>query len=242
MNKTLLALLGLAIIGLIEGGCRNKKKGQPDTDGYFISTQSQSDNRVKALNLDKPSEDASYILDTNKLAIPKGKHAGSSADTAGKNKAIDEFNQGALVILKCDTPLKGELVWDVLQSVGLKWGDGDLFHWENHNHDYGDDQFFSVWTTTNPGYFLPESIKNGQMNPGDLLFGFSVPRNADPQNVFSVMIEAVKYCRKRLGGKILNKNLQPFNEDSAKKDLALLIVKMKNKGIVPGSDKALMMY
>jgi len=242
MNKILFTLLGLTIIGFIEGGCRNKKKDQPDTDGYYISTQSQSDDRVKVLNLDKPSEDASYILDTNKLAIPKGKHAESSADTGSKNKAIAEFNQDAWVILKCDAPLKGALVWDVLQSVGLKWGDGDLFHWENRKRDYGDDQLFSVWTTTNPGYFLPESIKDGQMNPSDLVFGFSIPRNADPQNVFSAMIEAVKYCQKRLGGKILDKNQQPFNEANAKKDLALLVEKMKNKEIVPGSDKALMMY
>jgi cell division protein ZipA len=124
----------------------------------------------------------------------------------------------------------------------LKWGDGDLFNWENTNRDYGDDQFFSVATTTDPGYFLPESIKNGQMNPNDLVFGVSIPRNSDPQNVFFAMVEAVKYCQKRLGGKILDKNQQPFDESEAKKNLALLIKKMKNNGVVPGSYKALMAY
>ena len=49
-------------------------------------------------------------------------------------------------------PFAGEQVWDVMYSLGLRWGDMDIFHWENHTEE-GDDYFFSVWTTTEPGYF-----------------------------------------------------------------------------------------
>jgi cell division protein ZipA len=80
------------------------------------------------------------------------------------------------------------------------------------------------------------------MNPDNLVFGFSIPRSADPQSVFAVMFNAVKYCQKRLGGKILDGNLKPFNENAAKEELKSLIAEMKNKGIDPGSNKAMMTY
>ncbi|HSU55623.1 MAG TPA: cell division protein ZipA C-terminal FtsZ-binding domain-containing protein [Candidatus Dormibacteraeota bacterium] len=44
-----------------------------------------------------------------------------------------------------------------MMALGLEWGDMDLFHWVNGS-DNGDDSFFRVWTSTAPGYFLPEEI------------------------------------------------------------------------------------
>jgi len=339
-----------------------RPKNKSAIDRFYISTQGQSDERVKSLNLDKPSEDASYILDTSKLTFPKTKRetenvdykadpetdwiinlvqvngqtfdkkdleklfdkdwntnfpstifgfspvdkrwtyvfAGGVPDIYNKiqiainvkgvyneenpnydpkkldryviqlesiikkyptklkieqietiSKAIgkaknlvelyNEFNKDAIIILKSGKPFNGALAWDALLSVGLRWGDGDLFHWTN-NQDYGHDQHFSVWTTTDPGYFLPENIQSGQMNPTDLIFGFSIPRSADPKNVYTAMLNSVKYCQKRLGGTILNKDEQPFQEQTETKYLLDLIDKMKAKGIEPGSDKALKNY
>ena len=110
----------------------------------------------------------------------------------------NEFNEDEIILLRSHKFFKGADAWNALLSVGLKWGDGDLFHWNNDNIRYGDDQLFSVWTTTGPGYFLPENIKNGQMNPNDLVFGFSIPRSADPKNIFDIMVNVVSYCQKRL--------------------------------------------
>ncbi|WP_315814561.1 cell division protein ZipA C-terminal FtsZ-binding domain-containing protein [Paraflavitalea speifideaquila] len=111
-----------------------------------------------------------------------------------------EFNRDIIIVLQSDQAFNGMQAWDVLQNVGLVWGDGDLFHWNNYESNYGNDQHFSVWTTTNPGYFFPEEVKAGNMNPHDLVFGFSIPRSADPKNVFEIMFHAVKYCQHYLGG------------------------------------------
>lgn len=339
-----------------------KSKPKSSTANYFISTQSQSNERVKNLNLDTPSEVASYILDTTKLSIPAIKRETENVEykanpdkdwvidllpvngesfkkedlskmfdydwrskfqstiygfspeengwtfaDAGDSPAIytklqvaidvqgifndenpnydqkkleryiaelekrikkypikirleyresiesaikkakrlvglyQEFNTDAIIVLQSDKQFDGIEMWDALQSVGLNWGDGDLFHW-NNNEDYGHDQHFSVWTTTEPGYFLPEEIRKGNMNPQNLVFGFSVPRSADPKNVFEVMFNAVEYCKKRLGGKILNKNMQPLNIDNERKELHKLSNRMESKGIKAGSDKALSMF
>lgn len=238
MNK----ILTLLVLALACAGCANNSKKNPiELDDYFISTQSESNERIRKLKMDKPSENASDILDANLLIIPKAEPKASNADTS-KAEIIEKFNVGVLIVLKSKAPLDGMLVWDVLQSVGLKWGDGDLFHWENVNRTYGGDQFFSVWTSTDPGYFLPETIKDGTMNPADLVFGFSLARNADPEQVFDIMFKAVKYCQKRLGGEILDANLKSFNEVDRKKNLRQLVGEMKSMGVIPGSGKALRTY
>jgi len=151
------------------------------------------------------------------------------------------FGIDSIIILKSDKVYNGRLAWDALQSVGLVWGDGDLFHWSN-NENYGHDQHFSVWTSTDPGYFFPENIKAGSMNPGDLIFGFVVPRSADPKNVFTAMLDAVKYCQSRLGGTIIAKDGGIFNEIKEKQELDDLIEKMKTEGLTPGSKRALRMF
>lgn len=339
-----------------------KPKPKSNLDNYFISTQSQSNERLKKLNLDKPSEDASYILDTNKLSFPDIKRetenteykadldrewvidllpvngdnlkkedfskmfdydwrsnfqstifgfspeedrwtyaqAGDSPEIYSKLQvAIDvqgvyidenlnydpkkleqyiielqkriknyptelrlehkesiesaiqkakklvkmyqDFNSDVIIVLQGEKQFKGIEIWDALQSVGLNWGDGDLFHWRN-DKDYGHDQHFSVWTTTEPGYFFPEEIKKGNMNPQNLVFGFSIPRSADPKNVLEVMFSAVEYCQKRVGGQILDENMHPFNLENKRKEIAELLKKMEEKGIKAGSYKALRMF
>lgn len=363
MRKMAYIIIGLLFLGIVAYFLFKPKK-KSISDEYFISTQGQSDNRIKSLSLDKPSEEASYILDTNKLSIPKKEIeneskeykadperefiinikllnggtfkkndlwnffdkewrtnftsaevygyseiekgwtytiAGDAPDIYEKvqvainllgvyndenptyekgklekyitalnkkvktypypielelsesvDKAIEkakelvvlynEFNQDEIIVLKSDKVFKGSDAWDALLSVGLKWGDGDLFHWNNYDAAYGHDQYFSVWTSTEPGYFLPEDIQGGQMNPNDLVFGFSIPRSADPKNIFDIMFNTVLYCQKRLGGTILDKEGNSFNQEEEKIHLIELVDKMKAKGIMPGSGKALRMY
>ncbi|RZL01468.1 MAG: hypothetical protein EOO62_23305, partial [Hymenobacter sp.] len=97
-------------------------------------------------------------------------------------------NLGALIVLKADKPFEGTEIWDKMRSLGLHWGDMDLFHWENPNSDAGgDDHLFSVATSTEPGYFLPEHLAKGEVKTTDLIFSFSIPRSSDPQRVLENM-------------------------------------------------------
>ncbi|EZH75883.1 hypothetical protein ATO12_03575 [Aquimarina atlantica] len=172
-------------------------------------------------------------------------------ETESKESAIEKskklvelnklFDKDILIGLQSENGYNGKEVWDVLQSLGLKWGDGDLFHW-NNSSDYASDQHFSVWTSTEPGYFLPEQIKKGKMNPTNLVFEFSIPRSADPINVYRVLVNSIKYCQKRLGGEIINRNGESFNEQMELIQLAELIKQMNDNGIIPGSSNALRLY
>jgi cell division protein ZipA len=152
-----------------------------------------------------------------------------------------KFGKNILIVLKADSKYNGLEFWDALTSLGLQWGDGDIFHW-NNKYDFGDQVFFSVWTSTAPGYFFPEEVANGNCNPENLVFGYSIPRNSDPSAVFEIMLESVKYCQKRLGGVLLNYKGEPFNEIKEREEIQEIATKMKEEGIVPGSTMALRLY
>src|SRR5262249_26109857 len=106
----------------------------------------------------------------------------------------------------------GRAIWDVMLSLGLRWGDMDLFHWENPGVP-GDDHLFSVWTSTPPGYFFPEEIAAGRVHTSDLVFGFSVARTWQPEVVAESMLQAVHYAERRLVGRVLDADGSDLSEE-----------------------------
>ncbi len=141
---------------------------------------------------------------------------------------------------------KGELfegreIWDVMLSLGLAWGDMDVFHWINPGED-GDDSFFSVWTSTPPGYFLPEEIAAGNVRVEDLVFGFSVPRCSRPGDVFESMARAIQYARKRLGGTIVDESGSAADLEEIRRKVHSVEREMKSHGFRPGSHSALLLF
>ncbi|MCZ4225162.1 cell division protein ZipA C-terminal FtsZ-binding domain-containing protein [Pedobacter rhodius] len=148
------------------------------------------------------------------------------------------FNKELIISLKSKSQFDGKKAWDALLCVGLKWGDGDLFHWRKNN----DEPYFSVWTSTTPGYFLPEQIKSGEMNPSDLNFGYSILTSRDPMNIYKAMLKAAKYCKSRLGGEILNAEGKPLNETENYRKIVNLIEEMNIEGIKPGTESAMRIY
>jgi cell division protein ZipA len=117
----------------------------------------------------------------------------------------------------------------------------DIFHWANAS-DQGDDSFFTVWTSTPPGYFLPEEIAADRVRTADLIFGFSIPRNAAPQSVFSSMVKAVEYARQRLGGEILGRDGRALDIGAAQKEISAIEQRLKAAGFQPGAGSTLYLF
>ncbi|WP_310106982.1 cell division protein ZipA C-terminal FtsZ-binding domain-containing protein [Algoriphagus sp. 4150] len=162
-----------------------------------------------------------------------------------KSKELSDFisnnNHYSVIILKAESEFEGKEIWDVMMSLGLKWGDMDLFHW-NNDFEYGDDQLMSVWTSTSPGYFFPEEIAAGKVKTNDLVFGFSIPRSISPIQVLEVMNKATEYTQSRLGGRILNENGQPFDIEEEKDKINEVVSDLKNHSIIPGVGDALYLF
>ncbi len=135
----------------------------------------------------------------------------------------------------------GRAIWDVMLCLGLRWGDMDCFHWQNPS-EFGDDFFFSVWTSSQPGYFLPEEVAADRVNVEDLVFGYSIPRNADPVTVYERMVRAVEYTQKRLGGSITREDGRPLDAEATLKEIRSITDELSKLGFKPGSHNALRQF
>ncbi|AKU95847.1 Cell division protein ZipA [Labilithrix luteola] len=128
----------------------------------------------------------------------------------------------------------GKTVWDVMQCLGLHWGDMDIFHWENEDDSRGDDHLFSVCSSTSPGYFIPNEIADDRVHVGDLIFAFSIPRSADPAVVLEGMLAAATYTQTRLGGRLVDGKETDLDRDALRKQVAEVTIRLVNAGFPPG--------
>jgi len=152
-------------------------------------------------------------------------------------------NLDALLVLKADTLFEGRDIWDKMRSLGLHWGDMDLFHWENPDTDAGDDDhLFSVFTSTEPGYFLPEHIARGEVKTTDLVFSFSIPRSSDPQQVLQNMYRAASYCQQKLGGHLVDAHGRPFRLATELQKCQTITQNLARRKLRPGHDDTLYLF
>ena len=155
----------------------------------------------------------------------------------------DRFDRNVAVRLAAPAGkrVSGKELWDVMLCLGLRWGDMDCFHWQNPS-GYGDDYFFSVWTSSPPGYFLPEEVAAGRVQVEDLVFGFSVPRSADPVTVYDRMVKAVEYAQKRLGGTLTDEEGRVINISATATEIRSIAEELTKVGLKPGSKDALRQF
>lgn len=208
-----------------------------DTE-FVPAAASEYQARIDAVETVAANQIGDYNSAWSKSPNEAAEHAATLSGLA------DKYDQTVAIYLVADRnkPFQGKAIWDVMLCLGLQWGDMDCFHWINDG-GAGDDSFFSVETSTPPGYFLPEQIAAGQLQTGDLIFLFSVPRTCQPAEVASRMDQAVKYCQKRLGGSIhytLGENELPMN--SLMERIGQIESELTELGFQPGTGSALRMF
>ena len=166
------------------------------------------------------------------------------AERGAHFKAVyDECKMDVAVVLSApqDRTFDGRDIWDTMLCLGLRWGDMDVFHLENEA-GAGDQYFFSVWTSTPPGYFFPEEIAAGRVHVQDLVFGYQVPRSAAPLLVFDSMMKAAEYAKQRLGGTLLDANGNPLDPAALRSEIAATVERMETARVSPGSHPALRLF
>ncbi|MFH1463738.1 MAG: cell division protein ZipA C-terminal FtsZ-binding domain-containing protein [Pseudomonadota bacterium] len=169
------------------------------------------------------------------------------AEVAARSRALHGLRASAdiytavVLVAPQGRPFPGRDVWDVMMSAGLHWGDMDCFHLRNSS-GIGGDSWFSVETSTPPGYFFPEEVAAGRMNPEDLVFAFSVPRNADPLATLDVMVAVVNYAQRRLGGVVVDARGQPLDLAAEHARIQSALDRLAAAGLGPGRDGTLRIF
>ncbi|MBC8134896.1 MAG: hypothetical protein H8F28_03300 [Fibrella sp.] len=141
-------------------------------------------------------------------------------------------------------------VWRSVYSLGLTWGNMDLFHWHGGDNvpaageGSSATSRFRVLSAGTPPYFLPERAAEGERVPG-LILEYDLPHAPDPVAVFDRMAIALSYLRSVLGGYPVTKHGAELDADrlDAERDaLENAVQTMTNAGIAPGSDTALRFF
>jgi hypothetical protein len=201
-------------------------------------------------------DDERIASDRLRAYLAAARHAGQTLKATGVRPAtspedaarqsfrllelVESCDSHPAVVLKAVSVsgFDGREIWDVMLCLGLRWGDMDLFHWENPGIP-GDDHLFSVWTSTPPGYFFPEEIAAGRIHTTDLVFGFSVPRTWQPIVVVESMLRTVHYTERRLGGRVLDVDGADLSEEELKAEVREIVTRLTDAGFPPGSGDAL---
>lgn len=201
--------------------------------------------------LPAPRQFLAYLQEVRRVLEPWGTvevtPSASYTDAARAAAKLLELKQtcrrSATIVLAAppDRPFEGRAIWDVMLSIGLDWGDMDIFHWTNE-FDVGGDFHFSVWTSTPPGYFFPEEVAAGRVHTADLVFGFSIPRSADPNSVFESMHRAARYAQSRLGGELQDEAGEPFDPESERWFIDDVERRLREFGLEPGRDSTLRLF
>jgi FtsZ-interacting cell division protein ZipA len=124
------------------------------------------------------------------------------------------------------------------ESVGFKLEPDGVFH-------YRDSMRNTLFTLDNhePAPFLPEQIKHLTTSGVTLLL--DVPRVADGYTALEIMLKTGKALAEGLGGTLVDDNRVPLSDNSVRAiqhQLKSIHAKMQERGMAPGSERALRLF
>lgn len=138
---------------------------------------------------------ASELARTLGCRLERDETPAEAAERAHALRLLPATEALELQLLSGHTPYSSRAIWRALHSLGLYWGDLDLFHW-------GDPILFSVSAIGIRTDFSPERAEEGEGVSG-LILSFEPELSPDPLAVFERMALALAYLRERLGGRPL---------------------------------------
>ncbi len=141
---------------------------------------------------------------------------------------------------EADRRFRGPEVLRAVEGSGMRYGDMHVFH--GPEGAVGE-PLYSLANMVKPGTFELDRIKDFT-TPGLTMF-MSVPRCANPGDVFGRMAYVAGKITRQLGGVMLDQKKQPLDDAALKqirKQVEDMGAAMAAKGISPGSEEALRLF
>lgn len=165
----------------------------------------------------------------------------SNGLAARKLFSDEDLDIGFVVRPKASDHFAGRMVWDVFYSAGFKWGDGDYFHWVP-SQDTDESQGIGMGTTTDPGYFFPETVTENGGDVEDVEMSFDAARAYKPLEMFDVLTRIAGYAARRLHARVVNSDGSLWDAKKERARLAIIDAALNAHGVIPGSSLALSIF
>lgn len=151
-------------------------------------------------------------------------------------KFRDEYDviAGVNIATEPQTPFKGHAILEAARRVGLEFGAMQIFHAKHDGRT-----LYSLSNLYKPGFFNPNEWEVAR-TAGLALF-MSVPTVHEPGDVFEQMMQTATMLSTFLAGRLLDQDLRPLTDKgiaAIRAQIGSLDAKMRDYGIVPGSDSA----
>ncbi len=149
---------------------------------------------------------------TGETATPEGEEAdtaaleGEETDTAAPEELILVLH----VTAPADMVFVGANLFSALEEVGLRFGDGGIFHYYREQEDQGP-ALFSVANILEPGTFEPGEPGETFTTPGIVLF-MRAPGPLSARETIETMLLKSQQLAQSLGGEIRDQERKPLTE------------------------------
>jgi FtsZ-interacting cell division protein ZipA len=145
---------------------------------------------------------------------------------------------GVNVLPQAGQTIPGPRIRTLAESLGFKLEPDGVFHFRDAARN-------TLFTLDNhePAPFLPEQIKHLSTSGVTLLL--DVPRVADGHAALDVMVTVGRALAEGLGGSLVDDNRAPLSDNSVRAiqhQLRSIHAKMAQRGMAPGSERALRLF
>ncbi len=114
------------------------------------------------------------------------------------------------VLAEQDRYYEGYELLQALLAIGLRFGEGQIFHRHEQKTGRGD-ILFSLASITEPGTF--ELSKMGGFSCGGLCLFLQLHKVKDPLQAYDIMLETAEQLVEDLGGVVLDDERKPYGKD-----------------------------
>jgi len=142
-------------------------------------------------------------------APPAKEPQAETQDDAGQGAAEQPQDVFVLNVIGGERPLQGAELLPVLLTLGLKFGEMNIFH--RHQDSAGNGKvLFSLANMVKPGVFDLDAMEQFE-TPGVSLF-MTVPCAGDAMANFKLMLQAAQKLAEELGGQLLDGHRNPLTQ------------------------------
>lgn len=172
----------------------------------------------------------------------------SFEEAMARGRELDEFCRAHDVIASInivsrnESGFSGRVIDQAAHRAGMEFGPMNIYHLKNTDAG-GCRNLFSLANLYQPGEFDLKRIAD--FTTDGLTLFMSVPRAANPPQVFEKMVDTAKALCRMLGGELRDQRQRPLSEPgllTIRAQIAHLADEMRAQGIGPGGPAALRLF